>query len=454
MLLYKPEASTIEAQAPDLAPAQILEIELGQSLPGISAFDDRAGNHYQRAFCLVRLHSQPLGMVEFPLTESGICPHLVAEHIWLTLNMKINEHLQQDGLSPVIRLDSDGLPSSCTPRCIEEREPFFAHAPFVSIIISTHDRLDRLQTCLPSLLALHYPRYEVIIVDNAPSTNATANFIQQAFSDVPEIRYIRENRPGLSWGRNCGMMAARGEILAFTDDDVVVDPYWLVELVRAFSLADDVACVTGLGLPLELETATQFWFEEHGAFNNGFTQRIFDMMENHPKSPLHPYTVGRFGAGASMAFKAAFLHDVGGFDPALGAGSPTGGGEDLAMFFQVMTRGYKLVYAPTSLLYHLHRRDYLDLRKQIYNCGVGLTAYLTKILLDNPRLLFDFVTKVPYGLFFALSVRSPKNSKKSTSYPRELTTLEFKGMLHGPLIYLRSRWATHHARKVFRTSKG
>jgi glycosyltransferase involved in cell wall biosynthesis len=117
---------------------------------------------------------------------------------------------------------------------------------------------------LRALLALDYPRYEIIVVDNAPSTSATADFIRQTYRDVPQVRYVREDRPGLSWARNCGLMAARGEIVAFTDDDVVLDPYWLIELVKAFHVADDVMCVTGLVLPLELETPAQFLLEEFG----------------------------------------------------------------------------------------------------------------------------------------------------------------------------------------------
>src|SRR5207302_7024291 len=123
------------------------------------------------------------------------------------------------------------------------------------------------------------------------------------------------------------------------------------------------------------------------------------------------------------------------------------GAEDLAAFFQVITRGYRLVYEPAALLYHPHRRDYMALRKYLYGYGVGLTAYLTKILLDTPRLLFDLIPKLPYGLVFTLSARSPKNNKKSIQYPKELTILELKGMLCGPFAYLYSRWTMRNVRK-------
>lgn len=447
MQRMKPETSTIEAQGGDYAPVRILELELSCPLPTISAVDDKTGQSYRRARCLVRLHTQPLGIVELTLDKNELSPHDYVQPIWDTLNAQINEHLQKDGLPSMSRLDEKGIASPRTPDCLEERERFLADAPFVSIIVSTRDRPEAIQRCLRSLVSLHYPRYEVIVMDNAPSTNETADFIQQTYHEMPHVHYMREDHPGASWARNCGILAVKGEILAFTDDDVIVDPYWLLELVRGFSLADEVVCVTGLAMPLELETPAQYWFEDHERLNERFTQHIFDMVENHPKVPLYPYATGQFGTGSNMAFTAAFLRSVGGFDPALGPGSQAPAGEELALFFQVVTQGYKLVYTPASLLYHQHRRDYTSLRQQIYGYGVGVTAYLMKILLDNPRLFFDLVIKVPYGLYFSLSSRSPKNSKKSAHYPKELTGLELKGMLYGPFAYLQSRW---HLRNAFK----
>jgi glycosyltransferase involved in cell wall biosynthesis len=437
------ETSAIATQAPGFSPVRVLEVELGQPLPAISAYDEKTRQHYSRAVCLVRLHTQPLGLIELQLDECETRADEYARRIWRALGATINEHLRQDGLPPVEGLDAGGLSHTSPPRCLEERAAFFAHAPFVSIIVSTRDRLEHIQRCLHSLVSLHYPHYEIIVVDNAPSTNALADYMRQAYQDVPWVQYVREDHPGASRARNRGIRVARGEILAFTDDDVVADPCWLLELIRGFGLAADVACVTGLILPLELETPAQNWFEEYGGFSKGFSPLIFDMAEHHPRTPLHPYTTGRFGSGVSMAFTAEFLRSVKGFDPALGPGRPAQAGEDLTLFFQVMTRGHKLVYTPASLLYHLHRRDYVGLRKQMYSYGIGLTAYLLRNMLANPRLLFDFVGRLPYGLYFTLSGRSPKNSKKSTDYPRDLTMLELKGMLWGPFAYFRSWWAVH-----------
>ncbi len=439
MSISKAQASTMTAQILEFEPTRILEIELGQSLSAISALDEKTGRHYRRALCLVRLHTQPLGVVLLQFDEQGANASKYTQHIWQHLRVQINEHLCRDGLPQVTEIDEAGLSSSTIPRCLEEREQFLTQAPFVSVIVSTRDRPEWLQSCLRSLMALHYPHYEVVVVDNAPSTSKTANYLQQTYGDVPWVRYIREDRPGLSLARNCGIRVAKGEILAFTDDDVVVDAYWLLELVRGFSVTNDVACVTGLVLPLELETPAQVWFEEYigGSWSNRWsTQRIFDTDKRH----VHLLRPGEHGGGSNMAFTAAFLHRVGGFAPALGAGRKVGGGEDHAALFLAIARGHKLVHASAALAYHLHRRDYAALQKQIYNYGTGFIAYLIKSVLDTPQLLLDLITRLPFDFISILKGRLSKNRKEFIHYPKELNRLELKGILHGPFAYIQSRW--------------
>jgi glycosyltransferase involved in cell wall biosynthesis len=447
LLKRKQQLASIQARAEEYVPTRVLEIEIGQPLQPLTSIDEKTGQHYERAMGLIRLHNRPLGVIEFELDRDTMHPDAYTQLIWRRLGVQINEHLRQDNLPTVNGLDAMGLSFACTPRCIEECSHFLAHAPFVSVIVPTHDRPERIRSCLRSLQELHYPHYEIIVVDNAPSTTQTADFVQQIYRDVPQVRYLREDRKGPSWARNCGIMAARGEILAFIDDDETADPYWLVELVRGFSVTENVACVTGLVLPLQLETPAQFWFEEYGGYGKGFRRRIFDMRENRPKVRLYPYTIGLFGTGGNMAFRAAFLRSIGGFDPILGSSAPALCAEDTGMFFQVVRRGYKLVYEPASVAYHLHHHEYMRLRRQIYHYGIGLTACLMKCVLENPRVLFDLIAKVPYGFFFTLHVHSPRNIRKSIYYPKELNIVELKGMLYGPLAYLQSSWSLRHVHK-------
>ena len=149
-----------------------------------------------------------------------------------------------------------------------------------------------------------------------------------------------------------------------------------------------------------------------------------------------------------MACTAAFIRSIGGFDPALGGNGPSRCAQDIAVLFQVITRGNRLVYEPTSVVYHLNRREYKALRRQIYNYGIGMTAYLTKSLLDRPRLLFDFIPKAFVGFFHHLTSRPAKGSVPVATYPKELRVLRLKGMLYGPLAYLQSRWAMRKYRRA------
>jgi GT2 family glycosyltransferase len=430
-------------------PVQVVEIEIGEPLAPIAALNRHTGRRYQQAICLVRLHSHPLGMLLLDFADADeLKVEECVSSIWKQLHKEINEHLHQDGLLPVIQLTANGIQSSKVPRCLEEREQLLASAPFVSVIVPTHNRPERVADCLHTLMTLHYPNYEVILVDNAPHTEAIAEVVHEHFGGHPRVRYVREAIAGVSWARNRGIQEARGEILAFTDDDVVVDPYWLLKLVQAFSCAEDVQCVTGLILPLELETQAQFWFEEYNGSRGyrgswSFQRRIFDDKQRHK----HLYRIALCGIGASMAFKADFLRSIGGFDPHLGTGGRVQSGEDIAAFFKVLMHGHQLVYEPSSVVYHVHRRDYEGLRRQLYHYGVGATAYLTKNLLDHPQLFVDFLTKVPYDLLRLHLTRPPCEKESAPTYPRELITLFRRGMIQGPLMYLWSRGSTYARRR-------
>jgi glycosyltransferase involved in cell wall biosynthesis len=441
------EITVDTAQPHDFTPTRIVEVELSQALSALPLLKDLIGRFYRKALCVVRLHSQPLGTVELTLDNGTLDAQTLAHNIWQTLGEQVNAHLLQDGLAPVSGLGEQGISSSVTPACQEEQERFLANAPFASVIVATRNRPELLQRCLKALLALRYPHYEIIVVDNAPGSTATADIIERSYKHTPQVHYVREDRQGLSHARNRGIQEARGEILAITDDDVVVDSNWLLALAHGLQVSEKVVCVSGLVLPMELETQAQGWFEQYGGYGKGFTRRPFDMGEHHPKTPLFPYTAGQLGTGANIGFRATYLRAMGGFDPALGAGTLARGGEDLFIFFQTVMQGHTIVYEPAALLYHPHHRDYAGLRKQMYSYGMGLTAYLTKSVVDQPMLLFDLIKKTPYGIFFIFSSRSPKNDHKSTSYPKELTRFEWLGMLYGPLAYVRSRWALRRSRR-------
>ncbi len=410
-----------------LCPVRLLEVELGEGVPALPAAPGP-----RRTTVLVRLHGQPLGMVEIEALAAELPAAELAARITDRLGEAIAKHLEQDGLAVPDEL------VAAVPECLVERRAFLERAPFATVVVATRDRPDRLADCLESLLALEYPQYEVVVVDNAPRTEAAAELVRDSFA-ARGVRYVREERPGLAVAHNRGVEEARGSVVAFTDDDVLVDRLWLLELARAFEAGENVGCVTGLILPSELETSAQLVLEHFSRLAKGFSRQLFDTGANRPASQLFPYAAGLFGSGANMAFSAEALRRVGGFDPATGTGTRARGGDDLAAFFDVVSLGYTLVYEPAALVRHRHARD-ADLRRQLFDYGAGLTAYLTRTVVGRPARMLDIARRVPRGLAHGLGRRSTRNAGWQALVPRELVRAERRGMLYGPFGYLAARW--------------
>jgi hypothetical protein len=98
-----------------------------------------------------------------------------------------------------------------------------------------------------------------------------------------------------------------------------------------------------------------------------------------------------------------------------------------------------VAYRPAAFLRHRHRSDYAGLQRQIYRYGVGLTAYLTKTMVGDPRVIPAIVRRIPRGLRYLLARDSSLNEHKREDFPKALTRAEIRGMLYGPLAYARSR---------------
>jgi GT2 family glycosyltransferase len=321
--------------------------------------------------------------------------------------------------------------------------------PYTSAVIATRERAGQLARALDSLLAQDHPRFEIVVVDNAPVTSETRELVERKYAE--RVRYVREPVPGLAVAHNTGLAAARGEVVAFTDDDVVADPRWLTELTAPFAADPGLGCSTGLILPARLTTPAQVLLESHGGFAKGFTPRTYDPARPPGDEPLFPFTAGRFGSGANMAFRTAVLREVGGFDPATGAGTAARGGDDLYGFVRVLAQGHRLRYTPYALVWHHHRETWRDLETQAYGYGAGLTAYLTAVLVNRPALLPAFLARLPRGLAHARTLTAVRETEgggapgdhdvRTHPWPRRLSRLQRRGMVYGPVGYLRARRA-------------
>ncbi len=240
----------------------------------------------------------------------------------------------------------------------------------VSIVIATYNRSDALVRCLESLHAMERPApCEVVVVDNA-STDGTRQVVESAQAgEGMSIRYLFEPRRGKSAALNAGIAAAQGEIMAFTDDDCVVDPEWMRAILDEFAASPELALLGGrveLGDPRDIPIT---------------------IVRNPDRRRLQRIT-DVFGAiiGANMALRRGCLASLGGgFDLSLGPGTPRVS-EDLDIVYRAYRCGLGVAYSPRPLVYHNHgRRTESDLRRLLTGYNRGLGAFYLKHILKGDR---------------------------------------------------------------------
>jgi GT2 family glycosyltransferase len=412
-----------------------------------------SGERYGSLLALVCLHGDTLATIDLPLQEGTIGGAELADRVWRATHEQIEAHvrshgcLQPDDITPAAL--SQGLASATCPQRAVDR----ADAPFVTVIVPTAGRPERIATCLASLTAMSYPRFEILMVDNAPADGRTREIVEAWAATDDRVRYAAEPLPGSSVARNRGIRESSSALLAFTDDDVKVDPAWLSWMVEPFLADEQVGVVTGLVMPARLDTPEQRWFEQFSGFGKGLEPRHFDTGANHAADRLlFPYWGAAFGSGNSMAFRRQVLLEIGGFDPALGAGSPAKAGADIESFSHALIRGQRLAYEPRAVCWHDHRAHEAALRRQTFNYGVGCTAILTKWLLRDRRLRSLVAREV-----LRVPARRLATRGDAAAVPHEISRLNLQfamnrshgtlprqlaGFALGPLLYVRSLlWA-------------
>lgn len=413
-------------------PIWIAEVELSESLQPVGVSrpqrrEDSAGR------LLVRLHRQVLGFVSVSLTGGELQPATVGSAVQTQLAGALRRHLESDGLEVGAVLPHSGVAgeSSCGHLASS------ASVEPISVVVCTRDRPEILANCLRLLQQIRYEAFEVVVVDNAPTTEATRDCFTRLVGEDTRFRYVREPVPGLSRARNRGLAEAMADRVAFTDDDVQVDQWWLHGIAAGFARNRLAGCVTGLVPPAQLEHPAQHYFDRRYSWAAHMEPRVYDMTSGRDLSALYPYSAGIFGTGANFAVDRDLFRSLGGFDEALGAGSPAGGGEDLDAFVRVLRAGRSLVYEPSAIVWHVHRAGSREQRRQLYYYGVGLTAFLSKYV-SNPRTTWEILSRLPAGARRMTGLWSaPEISGRA---PRVLVAAEVLGMAAGPVAYLRGRF--------------
>lgn len=251
--------------------------------------------------------------------------------------------------------------------------------PTVTAAICTRERPRLLRRALASLLAQEEAPAEILVVDNAPCEPGVQELVSAEF---PTVRYVREPAPGLDFCRNRALREASSEVVAFLDDDAVADPRWSGALARPFQ-APTVGAVTGRVEALTLETEAQRVFEANGGFGRG-TRRV--RLPRDAKRPLHgrraPLIAWAIsvGSGCSLAVRRELALRLGGFDEALDLGDVLPGGGDHDALWRVLESGHEVVYQPSALARHEHRREPSAMAAQLAGHQRALVALLTKVV--------------------------------------------------------------------------
>lgn len=220
------------------------------------------------------------------------------------------------------------------------------HPISVSVIVCTQNRCQDLACALQSIAACRMPdsaAWEVLVVDNN-SADHTREVVEDFCRRYPQrFRYLFESRPGKAYALDAGVANARGEIVAFADDDVTVEPRWLRNLTGELHTGE-WAGAAGRILPARAFTPPPWMSWEHCG---GVLCGNFDL--GHLPSELDfdhaPY-------GGNMAFRRAMFEKHGGFRPDLGPGPNRRPNGDTEFGRRIMRAGERLRYEPLAVVYH------------------------------------------------------------------------------------------------------
>ena len=259
---------------------------------------------------------------------------------------------------------------------MEGRRP---DAPLVSVVICTYNRVRQLRGALQSVAAQTLPRdeFETIVVDNA-STDETRT-VAHEFRAAANVHYLFEPTRGLCHARNGGWRAARGQYVAYLDDDAEATPVWLVEILRAFgSVRPTPGCVGGRVDPV-YEAPRPAWLSDDIALS----LTIVDWSEtSHVIQDLRREWL----VGANLACRRAALEEVGGFHPALDrSGNNLLSSGDVYLQRLIMEAGHSCYYHPAAAVRHhvpasrLERRWFM--RRYYWQ---GVSDAVMEILHDRP----------------------------------------------------------------------
>ncbi len=284
----------------------------------------------------------------------------------------------------------------------------------LSIVICTYNRAQLLKETIKSILLLEKDArfsYELIIIDNNSTdhTKDTVDSFQNKFNG--SLHYIKENRQGKSYALNTAIKASQGDILIFTDDDVLLDPLWLKATYDCF-LTHRCDGMGGRVLPIYTSETPQ-WIKSRATQLSGSIV-IYDQGEDLKlyKKNMNPFI------GANFAFRKEMFNEFGDFKVDIGPGTRIIVGEDTEFVERLIDNNKKLIYNPQALVHHPIDIKRLNLRHIAkWNMALGRFDALREI---KSKESFVYYLGVPRYLFKGVLFDSLRILAHCFEYPKLL----------------------------------
>ena len=297
----------------------------------------------------------------------------------------------------------------------------------LSVVVCTYNREKNLYNLLKSISENDFPKelYEIVLINNNSSdgTEKECFRFQTDFPDV-DFQYVKEEKQGLSFARNRGIMCASGDVLIYVDDDALVNRDYLKTYYDFFEQNPLVEAAGGAIIPL-YETSEPVWM-------TFYTKQLLTAYLYKGEN-VKPFGKGEFPGGGNAAYRRSVFDEIGLFNTDLGRkGSSLASAEEKDVFERMRKRKMKIFYLPKAILYHIIPKRKLE--KKYFN---QLTYEIGKSerqrTLSYSRLKFAerlFVELLKWGatcvlfLFYLIKL-TPKKGGKLLIFRRNVT----KGLL-------------------------
>lgn len=234
-------------------------------------------------------------------------------------------------------------------------------SPRISVVIATRNRSRAIVSAVESVVRGTEQQFEVVVVDQSDD-NATQEALHTAYGADARIRYLRDAGRGAARGRNAGLGASQAEVIAITDDDCIVPPTWLTDILAAFACHKDVELLFGaVKAP------------PHDYLREVIPALALSRRQRRVERGLWGRSGRLQGISANMAMRRSLLGALGGFDPRFGVGGERWSGEDFELHYRALRQGHSVLIEPAIMVMHLGMRTGARIwalwRRDALGCG-------------------------------------------------------------------------------------